>query len=78
MNIGLDRMEVKAIFRKNFVGRIEETALMDCITNAVGEVVEENNKKLWKSRFSSHTGQKRDDSGLHPEKQGWNRELRYL
>ena len=47
MNIGLGKLEVKAIFRKNLVGRAEETSLTNCITNAVGEVVEENNKKLW-------------------------------
>jgi hypothetical protein len=47
--IGLDRMEVRAVFKRSFVGSIEEQSLIDHIANAVGEVIEENNKKLWET-----------------------------
>ena len=47
MKSGLGRIEVRAIFRRNFVGRWEEEpSLIDCIADAVGELVEENNEKL--------------------------------
>ena len=49
MKIGLDRMEVRAIFRRKLFGRLEETSLIDCVADVVGEVVEENNKKLWET-----------------------------
>ncbi len=48
---GLDRMEVRAVFRRTLSlhGRIKEEDIdfIDHLANAVGEVVEENNKKLW-------------------------------
>ena len=47
--IGLDRMEVRAVFRRSLIGRFEELSLIDCIADAVGEVVEENNKKVWET-----------------------------
>lgn len=47
--IGIDRMDARAVFRRRLVGRLEELSLIDCIADAVGEVVEENNKKLWET-----------------------------
>ena len=49
LKIGLDRMEVRAVFRRNLIGSLEETSLIDHIADAVGEVIEENNKKLWET-----------------------------
>jgi hypothetical protein len=47
--IGLDRMEVRAVFRRSLIGSFEELFLIDHIADAVGEVIEENNKKLWET-----------------------------
>jgi hypothetical protein len=47
--IGLDRMEVRAVFRRSIVSRFEEPSLIEHIADAVGEVIEENNKKLWET-----------------------------
>ena len=47
--IGLDRMGVRAVFRRSLVGRLVEPCLIDCIADAVSEVIEENNKKLWET-----------------------------
>jgi len=47
--IGLDRMQVRAVFRRSLVGSLEETSLIDNIADAVGVVIEENNKKLWET-----------------------------
>ena len=47
--IGLDRMEVRAVFRRSLIGSFEELSLIDHIADAVGEVIEENNKKLWET-----------------------------
>lgn len=47
--IGLGKMDVRAIFRRNLVSKLEEPSLTDCIADAVYEVVEENNNKLWES-----------------------------
>ena len=48
MRLGLDRMQVKAVFRRTLSGRLDEkdVDLMDYLANTVGEVIEENNKKL--------------------------------
>ena len=46
-NIGLDKMEAKAVFRRSLDGKLEDIHLIDCIANAVGKVIEENNEKLW-------------------------------
>lgn len=45
--IGLDRMEVRAVFRRSLIGSFEELSLIDHIADAVGEVIEE--KKLWET-----------------------------
>ena len=42
----LDRFEVRAIFRRNFKCRAIESSLLECIADAVGEVIEENNRRL--------------------------------
>ena len=47
--IGLDRMDVRAVFRRRLVGKMEELSLIDCIADAVGEVIEENNNRLWET-----------------------------
>ena len=47
--VGLDRMDIRAVFRRRLINKIEEVSLIDCIADAVGEVVEENNKKLWET-----------------------------
>lgn len=47
--LGLSKMDVRAVFRRNLVGKLEELSLMDSIADAVSEVVEENNNKLWES-----------------------------
>ena len=43
---GVDRMEVRAIFRRKLVGKPLESSLVDCIADAVAEVIEENNQRL--------------------------------
>ena len=47
-NNGLDRMEVKAIFRRTFACRSVsiESSRLDCMADAVGQIIEENNRKL--------------------------------
>jgi len=49
MRLGLDRMQVQAVFRRTLSGRLGEkdVDLMDYLASTVGEVIEENNKKLW-------------------------------
>ena len=44
--VGLDREEVIMIFRRTFGDRVIEEPLINSIAKAVGEVIEENNKKL--------------------------------
>ena len=46
MNIGLDKMEVRAIFRRTVVGRLKDLSLIDYIADAVANVIEENNKRI--------------------------------
>ena len=49
MNIGLDKIEVKAIFKRTVVGRLEDLSLIDYIGDAVGNVIEDNNKRIWET-----------------------------
>ena len=42
----VDKFEVRAIFRRNAVCRGVESSLLDCIADAMGEVIEENNRRL--------------------------------
>ena len=46
-NIGLDRMDVRAVFRRTLASRLDDLSFIDCIADAVGNVLEENNSKLW-------------------------------
>ena len=45
--IGLDRWEVTTAFRTVFGDRVTEDPLIHSIAEAVGEVIEQNNKGLW-------------------------------
>jgi len=44
--IGLGKYDVMTIFRRTFADKVEGDPLINSITNAVGEVIEENNKRL--------------------------------
>ena len=44
--IGLDKLDVIVVFRKTFGGRVLEDDLIKSIAEAVGEAIEENNRKL--------------------------------
>lgn len=44
--IGLDKLEVVAVFRRTFKDRVMEDALISSIAKVVGEVIEENKKRL--------------------------------
>lgn len=44
--IGLDKLDVMTVFRRTFAGKVEEDPLINSIAKAVGEVIEENNKRL--------------------------------
>jgi hypothetical protein len=44
--VGLDRLDVITTFRRTFADRVMEDPLINSIARAVGEVIEENNKKL--------------------------------
>ena len=50
MEAGLDKIEVRAIFRRNLVGRVkistDESNLMECIADAVAEAIKDNNIRL--------------------------------
>ncbi len=45
---GIDRVEVRAIFRRTLASRSVpvESSVLDCIADAVGQVIEENNRRL--------------------------------
>ena len=42
----LSKFEVRAIFRRNAKCREIESSLLDCIADAVGEAIEENNRRF--------------------------------
>ncbi len=44
--VGLSRWDVMTIFRRTFADKVEKDPLINSIANAVGEVIEENNKRL--------------------------------
>ena len=44
--IGLDKFDVITVFERTFADRVMEDPLINYIAKAVGEVVEENNKRL--------------------------------
>ena len=44
--VGLSKYDVMTIFRRTFADKVERDPLIDSVTKAVGEVIEENNKRL--------------------------------
>ena len=44
--VGLDKFDVMAVFRRILAGRVDEDALINSISRAVGEAIEQNNQKL--------------------------------
>ena len=44
--IALDKAGVKMIFRRNLRCKTLDNSLLDSIADAMGEVIEENNKRL--------------------------------
>ena len=44
--IGLDKFDVITVFRRTFADRVVEDPLINYIAKAVGEVIEENNRRL--------------------------------
>ena len=60
--IGLDKLDVVAVFRRTLADRVEKDPLVNSIARAVGEAIEENNKKLWE--YLGDTQEKRCASKL--------------
>ncbi len=46
-SVGLDRRDVATVFRRVLAKDLEKDLLLASVARAVGEVIEENNKKLW-------------------------------
>jgi len=46
-SVGLDRMGVVVVFRRVLPKDMEKDPLLASVAKAVGEVIEENNKKVW-------------------------------
>jgi len=44
--IGWDKLDVIAVFRRTYTDRVIDDPLIDSIAKSVGEVIEENNKRL--------------------------------
>jgi len=44
--IGLGKLDAVTVFRRTFAGKVEEDPLINSIAKAVGEVIEENNRRL--------------------------------
>ena len=59
--IGLDRLDVMAVFRRTLADGVMEDALKESVAKAVGIVIEENNKRLL------------EDLVVAPKKQGMSR-----
>ena len=47
--IGLDKLDVITVFQRILTDRVTEDPLINSIAMAVGEVIEENNKRLLKN-----------------------------
>ena len=45
-DVGLNKLDVIAIFRRTLADRVTADPLVNSIARAVGEVIEENNRKL--------------------------------
>jgi len=54
--IGLDKLDVITVFERTFAGRVMEDPLINYIAKAVGEVIEENNKRLFEELTSTLKG----------------------
>ena len=46
--IGLNRLDVINVFRRTLTDRVEQDTLINSIVMAVAEVIEENNKRIFK------------------------------
>jgi len=44
--IGLGKVDVMTVFRRTFADKVSENPLINSIAKAVGEVIEENNRRL--------------------------------
>jgi hypothetical protein len=44
--VGLSKWDVMTVFRRTFGDKVEKDLLIDSIAKAIGEVIEENNKRL--------------------------------
>lgn len=44
--VGLSKWDVMTVFRRTFADKVIDDPLINSIVNAVGEVIEENNKTL--------------------------------
>lgn len=44
--IGLGKVDVMTVFRRTFADKVAEDPLINSIAKAVGEVIEENNRRL--------------------------------
>jgi len=51
--VGLDRLDVITIFKRTFADEVTEDPLIKSIAMAVGEVIEENNKKFLEELVST-------------------------
>ena len=45
--VGLDKTEVAAIFRRVLPQDVQSDPRLASVAKAIGEIVEENNEKLW-------------------------------
>jgi hypothetical protein len=54
--IGLDRQDAIMIFRRTFADKAADDPLISSIAKAVGEIIEENNRKLLDDLGRSSTG----------------------
>ena len=46
--IGLNKLDVINVFRRTLTDRVEQDTLINSIVMAVAEVIEENNKRIFK------------------------------
>jgi hypothetical protein len=44
--VGLDKLQVMVVFRRILAGKVDEDAVIRSVAQAVGEAIEQNNKKL--------------------------------
>jgi hypothetical protein len=56
--IGLSKLDVITIFRRYFKDVVIEDSMINSVAMAVGEVVEENNKRLFKDLEARNSNNK--------------------